>query len=1208
MPDWTLDHRSLEKGLKSIKIVLPLLCLLLALGLSHSGRAQVSANISVDPQAGKAGTAVWLNGSGFSLGGYPGTILWDDQPLQTFDIPQGGDFRVAVVVPMTAVPGSHTIAVCAGAPCGSGGLDLRAATEFEVTAASPRYGGNIAYVFAQNEAPIKEAQEVLSAFGFVLHPIPLNSVLATDFRKFDLVIVGEDTGAQGRWGTAADQVKQIALNPKVLGLGQGGYAFFGQLQLAIGYPNGPTPGKQAAVFAADPALSLYKSPYNLTALLQDPLAIYTDTVEFVAIPSQDVPGDVYPIGESDPQSGDATLISQGCHILWGYTGSPRTMTDIGRHLFANTVAYLAGSPCTTTPTAVCQPLRDPGQIPASIRVDFDDLSDGVAISDHYQATHGVALEDGKVTRAITYSDRESDVGKSHSPPNVAINSAISPSTSENVPMSLFFAQDQSHTGLWLGNGKDASGNGPDIAATLTAYDRSGEPICQASLRPVPASHTAFIGLYDAYGRIARLELDYGGSLLSESIDDVRFGPFTPTSRIRVCRETATPCSPVAGAIVHRFVAGRPVGLPFTTDGDGYLVNRNQVDFGDALYALEPVSTTEHATLFHTNGAPQPVTIAAFNQEVTGTMALVVSEQNPLMLHDLDVATQWTLTADDKAQLQENLYKVSDYLYDFTDGQMALGKVNVYQNYDNWDGADIWLFASNNLRPSATVGGVLTTPATDPTKPTITYYPGQVYIGSTWNRFHLPGDNLPPDISVDVSEDWPLALAHELGHYLLFLFDTYLQVDVNGAITETDTCTGSAMGWVYEPANTEFIADADHWNASCDSTVANYLLQRTEWVTLGLWYNWLLEPVTLDPGPAAPPLNLTSVTFHPPLSSTLPLNTQLFQLAYQDGETASAEARAFLIRDQRVLDQGKPAAGTTEIELHGAQVADRFCVFDINDHAEGEDVSRHQYGCEELANGDNQLWMEKDPSWSPLILLSPVTSTTVGISVTQSITDTGLRATLYPENKAGATEIALTTMGDRSTGTFNLPEPTNAAYVAVWMDEEASELDPRRETMVDYGVVGGGVGGPTSRLDSAPVVSSDGKAVYNSDEARDLALGEFIAFQMMAGTPALPEGQRVLGQSYNLIALPADLADSGAISIRYQNIPAAQASALDADVQDLAIHFWSGSRWQELSTTFTVDNNDDNVATAESQGVGVYALLEATTGPGQPQLYLPLLKR
>ena len=62
-------------------------------------------------------------------------------------------------------------------------------------------------------------------------------------------------------------------------------------------------------------------------------------------------------------------------------------------------------------------------------------------------------------------------------------------------------------------------------------------------------------------------------------------------------------------------------------------------------------------------------------------------------------------------------------------------------------------------------------------------------------------------------DWPVILAHELGHYLLFLEDTYLgleTIDNAELLASIDDCTGSAMGDVYNINNTEFVFEDAAW--------------------------------------------------------------------------------------------------------------------------------------------------------------------------------------------------------------------------------------------------------------------------------------------------------------------------------------------------------------------------------------------------------------
>ena len=685
--------------------------------------------------------------------------------------------------------------------------------------------------------------------------------------------------------------------------------------------------------------------------------------------------------------------------------------------------------------------------------------------------------------------------------------------------------------------------------------------------------------------------------------------------IRVCSETADPCTGAATATLYRYSPDSGAWSGFSIGSDGYVLNHTAINLGDTLWARQTISETSDFTLYGTSGQPIELTPAVFQN---GTLTMTVGSQDPLMLRNLDISAQWNLEGDAayKDRLKEDLVQASNFLYDFTDGQMALGRVTVFQDSENWETADVRLYASNNLRPWADAGGVVTEVTPDPqfAAQGLSFYPGHVYMGATWNRFHLPGNPSIP--GVDTSQDWSLAFAHELGHYLLFLFDTYLDVvkdPVTGEkdLVESTSCVGSAMGWVYEPSNQEFIFDSSAWTSNCGETLANYLAPRTEWETIALWYPWVQPPTSVDPGPSAVPMSLTNVVIQPPPpTSKTPLLDQTFTLSYQGGESSSEEARAFLLRNDRVMDQGKPPAGTNQITLVGAQADDRFCVFDINDHAEGTATPRQQFGCEILAPGDNVLALEKDTSWTPVILASPVTSTTLHISVTLPVDVPSLKARLYPESETGLPPIDLTGSGGVYSGTVSLSGPVPAAYVQLWVDETATETDPRREVMVDYGIGGSSQHGPASRLDGAPVVSSDGKAKFVAGDDRALAEGEFIAWQSMAGTPNLPSGFRILGQSYNLMAVPTSLAAPGVVSLRYDPDTLAGMGASAGQLQASAsvppvVGFWDGSGWQPLTTQVSSTPDGEMQAVASSQGVGIYGLLVPEL---DERIYLPMIQR
>jgi hypothetical protein len=692
--------------------------------------------------------------------------------------------------------------------------------------------------------------------------------------------------------------------------------------------------------------------------------------------------------------------------------------------------------------------------------------------------------------------------------------------------------------------------------------------------------------------------------------------------IRVCSETAVPCSAASEATVYNAESG----APFALDNDGYVIERPAIAEGDLLWATLPVSSTPRATLYHTSGLPQEVTPDAFRGPGSGIMTLVVSGQRPLLIQDLDVSAQWWVEGDPNrvAWLRNSIEAASKFLYDFTDGQFALGQVKVFQSYDGWLDSDLQLHVNNSFQPRAVIGGIVVTETAD-ISPTvaISYTPGNVYMGSYWNRFGTPpGQPVTVDGVVVPTEtlelDWALAFAHELSHYLLYLFDVYTDVDGNASDELAELCTGSAMGDVYTPSNQGFIFDVGHWDERCSETEAYTTLSgRTEWETIHLWHPWTITPTTFITGPVQP-VGITQVSFvTPTVPPGAPATSQVFDLLYQDNETNSAEARVFILRNNRVYEQGKPAKGANQVELIDAQLEDRLCVYDINDNAEGSETPRHQFGCEIIQLNDATLQMTKNVTWAPEVALLQTGASQLSVVVTQVVTSPvgapalPLVARLYPEHGEQVAQITLAGEDGHYAGVFNLTEPVPPVYLQLYVGENPPTPATRREVIADRGTGGSGAFGPARNYGKVPVVSSDGNASYESEEPFHLAEGESIAWQSMPGTPPLPSNRRILGQSYRLDAFPAGLVSDGAVTIQFESLSnlLQSASSSGEPADSVAIHFWDGAAWRELATTIiTPINGADNVrlATAPSQGIGVYAVLIG--GDASSQIFFPVVRR
>ena len=351
-----------------------------------------------------------------------------------------------------------------------------------------------------------------------------------------------------------------------------------------------------------------------------------------------------------------------------------------------------------------------------------------------------------------------------------------------------------------------------------------------------------------------------------------------------------------------------------------------------------------------------------------------------------------------SQLRYDLERTSELLYDWSNGQAALGRVRVYQDRDRWDQAQVRIYASNRLRPNAAQGGIVTAPVTDPANAKIVYEPGQVRMGAVWNRYG--------EVTGNLGQDWPRALAHEIGHYAFFLQDTYLGLNATGQVVSVDGCPG-AMSDPYREDYGEFFNPASfpgvQWSAACATTLAARETRRWDWQTISVFYPPLatsqpwLNGTAANPGPSVLPLAVTQITVTNPVTPTEALDVPIFSLTREEtGERVlpGTSARAFLYGDDHLTDLGRPILD--QVVARGARERDELCVYE---------PGAARLGCAEVTQADRQLALYQRSDWHPEIFVTPVTSRTVTIDVTgvpdlpQGYT---LQARLYPARQPSFT--------------------------------------------------------------------------------------------------------------------------------------------------------------------------------------------------------------
>lgn len=196
----------------------------------------------------------------------------------------------------------------------------------------------LAYVYNTDLSTANSYKGLLQADGYLVDLVPLANVLSTDFSTYRGILIGPDTGMTSSWGDdAGNQANHIRdAGPKIIGLGEGGYAFFGKLGLAIGWGKGAH-GNRSAVYVVDTAQAYWSSPNSISIPGNRMVTLYTSASSSVEIHYPDPISGVTTIGGSAADSVYYPIIAQGTYLLWGLDKGPGSMSDTGKDVFINVV-------------------------------------------------------------------------------------------------------------------------------------------------------------------------------------------------------------------------------------------------------------------------------------------------------------------------------------------------------------------------------------------------------------------------------------------------------------------------------------------------------------------------------------------------------------------------------------------------------------------------------------------------------------------------------------------------------------------------------------------------------------------------------------------------------------------------------------------------------------------------------------------------------
>lgn len=292
--------------------------------------------ISVKPASGAPGSWAMVEGSFPTFGAFDFVVLWwdylyDGEQLGSVSLRDDGSFNFPIAVPPDAFSGTHKIIADVNY-----GYE-QAEVEFEV---KEQIQHSAAYIYDNDEKLATEYKTLLDSYGVQTDLVPIASVVETSFSGYDLVLVGPDTGSLSTWGTPEAVTRLLRSGKPILGLGQGGYAFFGKLQLNIGYAKGAH-GSEYQLSVVDPEHPVFNLPYHVSPASGATLDIYQEPVSTVVIYRPTAIPEVALLGRDSSSQIYYPLVQEdGRYLLWGFAGSPSGLTWAGEHLLINTIYHL----------------------------------------------------------------------------------------------------------------------------------------------------------------------------------------------------------------------------------------------------------------------------------------------------------------------------------------------------------------------------------------------------------------------------------------------------------------------------------------------------------------------------------------------------------------------------------------------------------------------------------------------------------------------------------------------------------------------------------------------------------------------------------------------------------------------------------------------------------------------------------------------------
>lgn len=545
--------------------------------------------------------------------------------------------------------------------------------------------------------------------------------------------------------------------------------------------------------------------------------------------------------------------------------------------------------------------------------------------------------------------------------------------------------------------------------------------------------------------------------------------------------------------------------------------------GDCLLALAPqhfVTTTKafHAfPLFAPFGATGNIAYAVVTTNWTvqadGTiisptvsspgapLQLTTRVNAPLVLFNLLVSLEWDVhEASETGVFTSALDAFSGHLFDASNGQMAVGQAQIVAGASHWRDADFQIMAANDVWPNADVGGIVAAPTQLANG--VGFRPGHLRVGRAW-------DGNSANQGPWNQRTGALTLLHEFGHYGLALFDEYLGLAPDGAdfpsfctASPSDPAYGeqwaTLMSYQYK-ANELALRGANNvmqWAARCLQTIQFQMYSQSDWETLAAGFadanaprRWQIQlPVSgPNPGPESTPPGLTSIQITP--SANAPPTRTLAVVGVPAGVS---ELQVYQFAGPghpggpRLVSQGV-ITSSNNLRLLGVYGGDELLIID----PEGLVYTRT------VVPGSNTALTVTvtQPGWSPKLLLTPLASQQVSVSLAGVGNLAGLGVSLFERGSANAPQtLTLSSVGGISQTVFSAPLPDFAGFLYL-------HAAGGRETVAPFALSAGA----PSVHDTAHSPRADAHLVRTGAAAQQPAI-----FWDSRGQPPAPPGEQLIG--------------------------------------------------------------------------------------------------